>query len=354
MADDRGRRSWFERVGSELSPSRARAGRPMTVTWTGALPSRRIRPSSGESRVAAGTLSQTAAKPALRCRSIDADDLEAVIRLLGRAFPARSASYWAAGFARHIARNHPADRPRFGFILEADGAAVGVLLTLHTEQDFRPGGGTRCNLSSWYVDPRFRPQAALLDRMAARNADVTYLNVTPAPHTWPLLKANGFVRHVRGQILAVPILARRHPGVSIRPVETDDPLDDLDAPERRLVHDHVGYGCLGFVWSDGETRGALLLQRRLIGLGGLVPGLRIPCLHVIYCRSVGDLARVAAPLGRVLLGRYRQPLLLVDAAGPVDGLPGRFFEGRGVKFTRGPTPLEPGDLAYTELVLFGP
>ena len=309
---------------------------------------------SGEASALGASARVAPAKPALRCRAIGEADLDAVVRLLGQAFPARSAAYWRRGFARHVARPLPADLPRYGFLLEADGEPVGVLLTLHTDQGFRPGGGVRCNLSSWYVDPRFRPQAALLDRLAMRNAGVTYVNVTPAPHTWPLLEATGYVRSVAGQILALPALARRHPGVSVRPVAAGDPLDDLDPYERRLLGDHIGYGCLGFVWSDGTESGPIVLQPRRIGLAGLLPGLEISCLQVIYCRSVADLPRIAAPLGRLMLTRHRTPLLLVDAAGPQAGLAGRFFEGRRVKYTRGPNPVAAGDLAYTEIVLFGP
>ena len=292
--------------------------------------------------------------PTLRCRTIEEGDLDAVVRLLGHAFPARSEGYWRLGLARHVARPLAPHLPRYGYLLEADGEPAGVLLTLHTDQGFKPGGGQRCNLSSFYVDPRFRPQAALLDRIATRNRDITSLNVTPAPHTWPLLEANGYTRHVRGQILAVPSLAKRHAGISIRAVAADDSLDELDPGERRLVRDHVGYGCLGFLWSDGTRHAPLLLQPRRIGVARLVPRLRVPCLYVVYCGAIEDLPRLARPLGRLMVGRYRTPLLLVDAAGPVAGLPGRFFADRGVKYTRGPNPVTPGDLAYTEIVLFGP
>jgi hypothetical protein len=45
---------------------------------------------------------------------------------------------------------------------------------------------------------------------------------------------------------------------------------------------------------------------------------------------------------------------MVDANGPIDGLLGVYFKGKRVKCARGSTPPRLGDLADTEMVLFGP
>ena len=65
---------------------------------------------------------------------------------------------------------------------------------------------TRCNLSSWYVDPAFRAYATLLVSHALSHRDVTYLNVSAAPHTWPIIEAQGFARYCDGIFVAVPLL----------------------------------------------------------------------------------------------------------------------------------------------------
>jgi len=74
-----------------------------------------------------------------------------VADLLARGFPARPRKYWTSALARLAARGAPDGCPRFGYLLEADGAPVGVLLLIFAES----GGAVRCNVSSWYVEPAY-------------------------------------------------------------------------------------------------------------------------------------------------------------------------------------------------------
>ena len=47
----------------------------------------------------------------------------------------------------------------------------------------------RCNVSSWYVEEQFRNYATLLTTMAQKNKHVTYVNISPAANTWPIIEA---------------------------------------------------------------------------------------------------------------------------------------------------------------------
>jgi hypothetical protein len=47
-------------------------------------------------------------------------------------------------------------------------------------------------------------------------------------------------------------------------------------------------------------------------------------------------------------------LLICDAEGSIPGLPGRFFAGRTPRYFKGPNPPRLNDLAFTEMVVFGP
>ncbi len=308
---------------------------------------------AGRVVVAAEPSPLASASQPLRCREIAEKDLDDVIRLLRRGFPDRGEAYWRRGFARHVTRTLPTDYPRYGFVLEQPEGLVGVLLTLHTRADFVQGDVVRCNLSSWYVDPRFRAYATLLDRKAQQNPTVTYLNVTPAPETFRIQEAFGSVRYCRGQMLVLPLFGRRHAGVTIREVGAGDDLSDLAPGARTLIRDHRSYGCLCFVWSDGGEGRPLILQKRDMQLWRGSPGLRVPIYSVVFVSPFEDLHRVVGSLGRLLLKRRAMPWILVDSTGPIRGLVGRFVEGRRVKFSRGPSPMPLGDLAYTELVLFG-
>ncbi|RYC33613.1 hypothetical protein D3273_03890 [Lichenibacterium minor] len=290
---------------------------------------------------------------ASRCRPIAEADLPAAVDLLVKGFADRTADYWRAGLARMAERPELPGCPRYGIVLENEGRLVGILLTLW-DDGARHGGGLRCNLSSWYVEPEFRAQAPLLDRVAQRRSGVTYLNVSPAPHTIAIQEARGFTAFCSGQMFVVPALCRVKPGVRGRIAGAGDPLDDLAEADRRLVRDHLGYGCLCAVVDDGRGAQPLIFLRRRIGPArrAIGPG-PVPCLQLVYCRDVATLPRLLGAVGTRLLVRSGIPWLVVDATAPLPGLVGRFFAGRAPKYARGPSPARLGDLAYTELVMFG-
>lgn len=290
-------------------------------------------------------------RPKTRCRTIEEDDLDAVIALLRAGFADRSEAYWRRGLARHRAQPLPDGVPRYGYLVERDGEAVGVLLALYRVVEDEAGPSLRCNLSSWYVKPEFRSLGTLLDGFAMRDRTVTYVNVSPAPQTWAMHKARGFKTICAGQMLTLPILGR-HRGRA-RPVSPET-LALLPDEEARLVADHVSYGCLGLVWSDGDKAGALLFQRRAIKvLPGRLGWLRFPGLQLVYHSPGLDLASCLGAVGRALLLRRAMPWFVLDALERRADLPGRYFPGRAPKFARGPNPPMAGDLSYTEIVLFG-
>ena len=129
-----------------------------------------------------------------------------------------------------------------------------------------------------------------------------------------------------------------------RPIPTGIP-----APEAELLVAHAEYGCTSLVCATPE--GAFpFVFRRFTPRSGL---LRVPCAQLIYCRDIKEFVRFAGPIGRALL---RRGILLValDANGPVDGLIGVHRPTWGPKYYRGPKAPRLGDLAFTEIVLFGP
>ena len=46
-------------------------------------------------------------------------------------------------------------------------------------------------------------------------------------------------------------------------------------------------------------------------------------------------------------------MIIVDSNGPISGLLGKYFDGVAPKYFKGPSPPRLGDLAYTELAMFG-
>jgi hypothetical protein len=282
--------------------------------------------------------------PRVSWRQIEEADLAGVVGLLARGFPVRDLAYWQRAFARLRAHRGPPALPRYGYLLECGGAPVGAVLTIGS---VRPPGdkpAILCNLSSWYVEPAFRAYAPLLISAALRHRDVTFVNVSPAPHTIPIVEVQGFVRYSEGQYVAVPVLAPA-PGVEVRLQEGDEaPKASCDPVELELVRSHRTYGCVT-LWAMTPDRAFpfVFLPRRVSGV--------IPCAELVYCPSLAAFIRFARPIGRALLRRGRA-FVLIDAPAPIAGLPGHFFAGKRRKYCRGAPP-RIGDLAYTEIPMFG-
>jgi hypothetical protein len=287
----------------------------------------------------------------LRCREISETDLDAVADLLTRGFAGRSRDYWMQGLRRQATREVPNGYPRFGYMLDFNGMPVGVLLLLYTSRSSGGATAIQCNLSSWYVEPAFRNYAPLLTKIAQRHDEVTYLNISPATWTWPIIEAQGFRAYCSGLFFSFPLLSRPTPGMTVETVTPDTKtIEGLSATEVELLTRHARYGCLSLV-CRAPTGGAfpfVLLPVR-IRRGWIAP----PAMQLIYCRDVADYVHCAGAIGRALT-RHAKISVLLDANGPVSGIVGVFSEARGRKYFKGPNPPRLADLTDTELVLYGP
>jgi hypothetical protein len=224
-------------------------------------------------------------------------------------------------------------------MLESTGGAVGTLLLIASE---RGDGSVCCNLSSWYVKPQFSLYSSLLVLRAMQHADVTYVNVSPAPGTWRTIEAQGFKRFSVG-VFAAPILGgyRVNSGRAlwVRPDRND--LAAIPKSELRMMLDHHRFGCMS-LWCEG----AYVFRRRLVS------PLKLPCAQLIYCPSLEELGQNADRLGRALALRGLM-FMLIASNERVRGLTGRFSPGKLPMYYKGEAPPRIGDLAYTEAAIFG-
>ena len=142
-------------------------------------------------------------------------------------------------------RAPPPDLPKYGYLLEYDGALVGAILLIFAEM---PAGGSlvpRCNLSSWYVEPEFRTYAPLLVSHALRHKEVTYLNVSAAPHTWPIIEAQGFARYSEGVFVCIPALKDMFGGSKVAVFDAHQrPTVHSDVFEQEMLERHIAHGCI--------------------------------------------------------------------------------------------------------------
>ncbi|HEV2956840.1 MAG TPA: acyl-CoA acyltransferase [Xanthobacteraceae bacterium] len=284
--------------------------------------------------------------PRVRFRQIADSDVNDVVELLARGFATRrSRPFWQNAMARLAAHATPPGAPRYGYMLDAGSGPVGVVLMISSTPPADDGARLRSNVSSWYVEPAFRSYASMLVSQAIRHKDVTYVNLTPVPHTLPILQAHGYTCYARGVfIAALPLqIFARAPRTRIVPADAT-PLASYAAFERQVLRDHAGYGCVGF-WCESEER-AYPFVFRLRTIKG------IPGAQLVYCRDAADCVRFIGPLARYLTLRGR-PLLVIDANGPIPGLAGKYFDQTMPRFFRGPQRPRLGDLAYTEIAMFG-
>lgn len=282
----------------------------------------------------------------IRAREIDERDIPAIVALLTKGFPVRGSAFWNQALGVMQRRSVPSGFRRFGYLLECNDAPVGVILQIFSITDAGPAPVARCNLSSWYVQPEFGCYAALLVSQALRRKNVTYSNISAAPHTWNTVEAQGFSRFSRGIFITAPALSFRSPGGDFRLVPGAACPDAKSNPhERELLLEHAQSGCITFwcITRDG-AHPFVFLPRTVKGL--------LPCAQLIYCRDVEDFIRFAGAIGRYLAARGRF-VVLVDANGPLPGLVGKYFEGKMPKYFKGPDQPRLGDLAYTEAALFG-
>ncbi len=282
--------------------------------------------------------------PILKRRIIEDGDVDAVVARLAAGFPTHPVAWWRRALERLGQRPSPAGYPRYGRLLETERRVVGVLLTIYAEMVDAAGTTfVRCNLSSWCVEREFGGHAPLLLGAALRDKSVTYINVTPAPHTQPIIEAQGFRPFAVGSLLTIPILARRRERMRVRPFAVTDASRWWDG---RLVADHAALGCLCLVAEaeDGAHPFVFSSPRRLRRV--------LPATQLLYCRDISAYDRFAGTLGAALLQRG-SAVTFVDGVDRLPGVPGRPVNTGQNKYVFGPHPPRPGDLAYTEFAVFG-
>lgn len=272
------------------------------------------------------------------CREIIPSDRTQIIALLTVGFD-RGRAYWLRAWDQLETRASPVDCPKYGYLLQDADRVVGVVLLIFSILD----NHVRCNISSWYVDPEFRPFAAILAQRAARLKHVTYFNVSPAPHTWRILERQGFRPYASGRMVLIPGM-NRLPRQRFHLYSIDTKTSGCqNIPDGHLLRDHTQYGCLSVVCEVAEQAQPFVFRLRQRY------GLRFA--RLLYCHSIGSFTDCSVPLGR-FLARRGYPVVVIDCDHPISGIVGWHYDNRP-RYIKGEHALRVGDLAYSELALFG-
>lgn len=279
----------------------------------------------------------------IRCRQIVDADIEGVIDILTLGFRAeRDRAFWVRALDRLGRHAAPPGYPRFGYVLENAGTLVGVLLQIFTQ--VRPGAPVYCNMSSWWIKPEYRVYGSVLVSRALRH-DATYTDISPAPHTWNILRAQGYVPYSKGCVVAFAWLSRDAAKARVTSFSDDlTPDEHLTAWDIAMLRDHSAYGCIGLICEAGGRRYPFVFAPRW--RYGVI-GIALP----VYCSEGGEVQRFAGALGRHL-ARRGYLLMYVDADAPLPGVHG-VYKPQRPKFYRGANPPRLGDYAYSERAMFG-
>ncbi len=266
----------------------------------------------------------------VRCRPIADSDLDGLADLLTRGFPGSRRSYWTQGFARWQQMPVIEGVPRYGYLLDGGIGPVGVILLISSKR----GEQIIANLSSWYVEPQWRSHSTLLIAVATKLKHVTYLNASPAPHTWRTLQAQGFEPYNFGRsaIFALPGRGR-----------VSETIPD-DLPEAQLLRDHRKLGWISLVVEKNCVVSPFVFKPRKLDKP------RVPVMDVMFTRSPEEFRRSARALARYFLPRGSLGFLI---DGDMEGMLSHYVEGKEPRYFKGPHRPVLGDLAYTEKVIFG-
>jgi hypothetical protein len=265
----------------------------------------------------------------VRCRQIAEADLDGLVDMLTRGFPLSRYENWVKGFASLRTLPPVEGVPRFGYVLESEAGIVGVILMIAS----RRGDKIFSNLSSWYVEPEWRTHSTMLISMATKLKHVTYVNISPAPHTLELMDAQGFTQYVYGRSAVFAALSFGGGKVS-------DVIPD-DLPQRALLRDHAAMGCISLVCEKDGVAMPFVFQPRKLDRPP------IKAADLVFSRNEGEFRACAPALARWFL---RRGILAMIVDGKVDGLPAWYAPGKEPRYFKGPH--VPTDLAYTEKVIF--
>jgi hypothetical protein len=278
-------------------------------------------------------------------REITETDLEMILDLLCEGFFQLPRRYWASVLEKLRNRTVPDGLPRYGFMLESQGRAVGLLLMIVSVVHRDGKSMTRSNGASWLVHPDFRIYAPLLLDRSLRVPVDCHLNVFAEPHTFPLIESRGFKRLTNGVFIAVPAMV---PGWRHTRIVNAGNLDKAKHPipdtDREILVDHLRAGRIS-LWVETNDGGyPFIFRRRRIRSW-------VPCADLIYCRDLEDFGHLAGAIGRYLLYRG-MPIVMATCNGPIPGIPGKYIDGKFPTYYRGEMPPRGGDIAYTKEGLF--
>ncbi len=280
--------------------------------------------------------------PPARVRPAVRDDIPAILPLIERHFGTRiDRAAWQRLFDYGWG-----EKPNLGWVLDQNGRIVGFLGAIHAEREIDGRPERFCNLTTMCVDPDHRAMAPFLVMAAARLPGCTVTDLSPRLSVRHLLEKAGFTPLDPARLIIPPLLNAASL-VHGRPAITCDAgriRPALDPPLRRILDDHLPYGCLPVLLQRDGRHCLLLAKRRTLRRV-------VPLSEILFASAPDVLTRCIDAVAWTLAARQRT--LAVSADSRLFGTaPPRGIRLTGVAMVRS-LRLQPGriDNLYSELVL---
>jgi len=230
----------------------------------------------------------------LTIRPVDEGGLPSAAELLTKGFPQRGLAFWQKGLARLNAYCREQDFRSFGSFLVSKGKPVGVLLEIPSFDAVT--GEKVVNLSSWYVEEKFRWFAPKMLMQAISDENVTYTDFTPTPEMVEFNGRLGFRTIASRQMFFALPLAAVGWGSPARVLSFDKlPASALSRRERQVIRTHVDLGCTALVVQARDAHHPIVLD--------VIRRKNIPVARILYVENRRVIVDNIRPIARALLTR---------------------------------------------------
>ena len=237
--------------------------------------------SEGQVYAAQGEVSpEPSVRQSVQIRPAAPSDIEPVCRLLSEGYGNNvSPDTWRPLFDY----NWGEEKPALGFVAADKQEIVGFIGAVYSKREINGKTGIVCNLSSWYVHPKYRNWSLPLLAAAVRDETISYTALTPADITGKALKTMGFSPLGAGKML-FPSLSGARTFFGRSPVVTFDSGQierRLNAAQLQIYQRHRQPYYLHAAVIDGEDYCYIVAKRRTL----IWHRLLIRYSDILYCSA---------------------------------------------------------------------
>jgi acetoacetyl-CoA synthetase len=256
----------------------------------------------------------------------------------------------------------PQEKPNLGFALRSGNRIVGFLGVVYAVRPLAGQTVKVCNLSTWYVEPKFRWASMKLLYAVMSQKEYMITNFTASPGVRKVMEALGFKTIDHQKLVYLPwhfpleLLGRHRCEVLVQPADIED---ILRGDERQLFQDHLPYRVKHYVLRAADRHSYIVFKRRSFPGEAAFSRIRIkklrlmwyPCMEVLYLGNPELAADNWASLVATVIRSERVLAVVVAERFMGDGAPdGTRLDHRNYLLTRAPLD-STVDSLYSELVV---